>query len=80
MIDLTNFAEVVKYEVEKMVGAGFKVKLNDVRKNNGIVLKGVTITENGNNIFPTVYLNDYYKDYKDGRMTIADAANSVVGT
>lgn len=80
MIDLTNFAEVVKYEVEKMVGAGFKVKLNDVRKNNGIVLKGVTITENGNNIFPTVYLNDYYKDYKDGRMTIADAANGVVGT
>ena len=80
MIDLTNFAEVVKYEVEKMVGAGFKVKLNDVRKNNGIVLKGVTITENGNNIFPTVYLNDYYKNYKDGRMTIADAANGVVGT
>ncbi len=63
MMDFTNFAEMVKDEVEKTTGSNFQIRLNDVSKNNGIILKGITIVENENNIAPTIYLNDYYQDY-----------------
>lgn len=68
-MDFTNFAEMVKDEVEKTAGSNFQISLNDVSKNNGIILKGITIVENENNIAPTIYLNDYYQDYINGRTT-----------
>lgn len=36
--------------------------VKDVRKNNGVVLKGLTIHEDGKNVFPTVYLEHYYEE------------------
>ena len=46
MMDFTKFAEMVKDEVEKTAGSNFKIRLNDVSKNNGIILIGITIVEN----------------------------------
>lgn len=68
-MDFVTFAEMVKDEVGKTVGSNFQIRLNDVRKNNGIILKGITVVENDNNIAPTIYLNNYYKDYVDGKTT-----------
>lgn len=79
-MDFTNFAEMVKDEVEKTTGSNFQIRLNDVSKNNGIILKGITIVENENNIAPTIYLNDYYQDYINGRTTFVKVINDVMGT
>ena len=49
-------------------------------KNNGIILKGITIVENENNIAQTIYLNDYYQDYINGRTTFVKVINDVMGT
>ena len=80
MMDLANFAVAVKDEVEKAVDSNCQIRINDVKKNNGIVLKGITIVEDNNNLSPTVYLNDYYKAYISGETTFANVINDVTGT
>ena len=42
------------------------ITVKDVIKNNGILLRGVTISFKGVNISPTIYINDLYKDYENG--------------
>ena len=46
--------------------SGATIRTNDVTKNNGLVLHGVTVQPEGSNIAPTIYLDGYYKDYVDG--------------
>lgn len=64
-----NNAEFNSKIVEKMneyVGGGYEISLAKVRKNNGIILDGMTVRKNGKNTAPTLYLNSLYEDYKDG--------------
>lgn len=42
------------------------IRTNDVTKNNGLVLHGVTVQPEGSNIAPTIYLDGYFKEYEDG--------------
>ena len=43
-----------------------KVVVNEVVKNNGMVLQGLTIKSESSNIAPTIYVNDFYNRYMDG--------------
>ena len=43
-----------------------RISIQQVSKNNGIVLDGLTIMENDCNISPTLYLNYYYDSYSHG--------------
>lgn len=64
-----NFKEfeekTVEFLKESYAGEA-DIAVKDVIKNNGIILRGVTIAFNGVNISPTIYLNDLYKDYLRG--------------
>ena len=42
------------------------VSIRSVRKNNGVCLDGLTIMEEGDNIAPTFYLQNYYERYRNG--------------
>lgn len=42
------------------------LSIQSVLKNNGISLDGLVIMERNTNISPTLYLNYYYENYKDG--------------
>ena len=79
-MDFTSFAELVKSEVIQKVGNDCRVQLNDVRKTNGIVLKGLTITQGNCNISPTIYLNNHFTDYVSGKSTLSDIINTVLDT
>lgn len=46
--------------------SGATIKRNDVTKNNGLVLHGVTVQPEGSNIAPTIYLDRYYREYEEG--------------
>ena len=43
------------------------VQMQQVRKNNGVMLDGISILRPGDNAAPTIYLNDYYRHYQYGR-------------
>jgi hypothetical protein len=68
----------VKEEVEKRTGDNYKVRIKDVRKNNGIVLSGLTVMADDSNISPTIYLNQYYDAYQNGDTTLISVINEVL--
>ena len=49
------------------MGEGIKVSLQDVTKNNGVVLTGLTIAQKDVNISPTIYLEDFYEAFLNGK-------------
>lgn len=62
------FAETVKSAMEAVYGSECKVDVLKVVKNNGLHLTGITIRNRESNISPTIYLDGYFADYKDGRI------------
>ena len=65
-MNLKEFEEkTVEYLKEEYEGEA-DITVKDVIKNNGIILRGITICFNGVNISPTIYLNDLYRDYERG--------------
>ena len=79
-MEFINFTSIVREEVEKRTGENYKVRINDVRKNNGVILRGLTVTQDDSNISPTIYLNDYYEDYTNGKATLVNVVNDVLDT
>lgn len=79
-MEFTNFTTLVREEVERRTGENYRVRLNDVRKNNGVVLRGLTVMQDDSNISPTIYLNNYYEEYTSGRVTLVNVVNDVMDT
>ena len=79
-MEFTNFTTLVQREVEKRAGENYRVKLNDVMKNNGVVLKGITLMQDDSNISPTIYLNPYYDAYENGDTTLGTVIDEVIDT
>lgn len=48
-------------------GEPYKVILHKVVKNNGIVLDGITLHKEGENITSNIYLTPYYESYRMGK-------------
>lgn len=67
------FAQVVKEAVEASLGDGYVVSINEVLKNNGTRLTGMTIRTEESNVAPTIYLEGMFERYKAG-----DAAVPVI--
>lgn len=63
---LERFLEEVQEKVQEIVGESARVQVHEVRKNNNVILQGMTILRNGNNVTPTIYLDDFYDMLKDG--------------
>ncbi|SHJ03957.1 DUF5688 family protein [Parasporobacterium paucivorans] len=62
-----QFQGYVKENVTRVLGEECRVIIRKVLKNNDVELDGLTIYENGSIISPTIYLNEYYEEYGQGR-------------
>ena len=62
----TKFYESVAESVSEVLGSGVIVELQEVTKVN-LSLDGLTIRKQGENIAPTIYLNQYFNQFNDGR-------------
>ena len=64
------YYEEFKARIYSMVrdefGSDTGVTLKPVRKNNGVILDGLTIMPQGKCIAPTIYINQYYGRYREG--------------
>ena len=64
------YYEEFKARIYSMVrdefGSDTEVTLKPVRKNNGVILDGLTIMPQGKCIAPTIYINQYYGRYREG--------------
>lgn len=79
-MEFTNFKTLVRDEVAKRTGEQYNVRINDVMKNNGVVLSGITMMQDDSNISPTIYLNNYYEAYESGEVTLGYIVEDVLDT
>lgn len=61
-----KFCINVQNAIQKHCDKEVCVQLQTVRKLNGVILKGITITNKNGNIMPTLYLDKFYREYEDG--------------
>ncbi len=66
----------VLQKMQEELGEEIKVSIQDVTKNNGVVLTGLTFTQKSINISPTIYLEDFYEKYREG-MTMEDIIKEI---
>lgn len=73
-----QFVNAVELVAKKKVSEDVSMEIHTVRKNNGNKRVGITISECGCNISPTIYMEPLYVRYKEGR-TIEEVAEDVIG-
>lgn len=64
-MDIRRFAELVSCAVSEELGDGYQVKLQEIIKNNGVVLQGLIILNSNSNLSPTIYLNSFLEAYEN---------------
>lgn len=75
---ITDFAEAVRTETIKKLGGEYQVTVETKNKNNKAVYTGLHISRKGMEAEPLVYLDDYFKQYQNGNMTVSEAVECVV--
>ena len=65
-MELQKFTEKVTNALCQYYDAKVKIETHKVYKNNGILLQGICALQEGKNIAPTVYLNDFFERYREG--------------
>lgn len=63
-MDMGQFAEDIKGRLEQQ--GRFEVDLKYVLKNNGVMRCGLMLRSGGNNLVPTIYMEPFFKAYRDG--------------
>ena len=76
-MEYNKFCVTVKEKVKEALSESVSVEVRDITKNNSVILQGLTINTAGENISPTIYLNDFYEAYEHG-MTMDTIVNEVV--
>ncbi|MDY2628590.1 MAG: DUF5688 family protein [Lachnospiraceae bacterium] len=61
-----HFINYIRNSFEQMMGPEVPVCIQKVLKNNNVHLDALTILPKGQNITPSIYLNDYYRQYEEG--------------
>lgn len=74
------FYNVIKNRVEDFYGDRAKVTTHVVTKNNGLLKRALCVKINESNCSPTIYMDDFYHDYKDGKKSVNDVSEEVIGT
>jgi len=65
-MEMKAFALKVQKAIENKMGEGYQVRLQEVQKNNGVILQGLLIMAEDRNISPTIYLNSFWEYYERG--------------
>ncbi len=65
-MNVNEFGLKVQKAIASKLGEGYQVRLQEVAKNNGVILHGLLIMEENRNISPTIYLNSFWEYYERG--------------
>ena len=65
-MEMLEFTNKMEKALKEYYGENAEVRIHKVYKNNGLLLYGICVLENGKNIAPTIYLNSFHKAYEEG--------------
>ena len=74
---LEKFAEEVLRGVEEKAGETLKARIVPGNKNNGATLTGITASKHEGKGGVCIYLDNYYGDYCDNRITLDEVTEDV---
>lgn len=66
-MEYADFLSYIEESIGNIVGKEGRVQISTIIKNNDLELNALTVLHNSKNISPTIYLNDYYDEYLNGR-------------
>lgn len=72
-----DFAHAVAEEVNRRLEGGVRASVYFAKKNNGTEKTGLLIENPGINISPTIYLEEYYKMYLNGK-SVSKATDEII--
>lgn len=61
-----QFVQAVEDRMKEALKDNIAVCIHTAEKNNGTIRKGITLTEKNINISPTIYLEEYYRQFQSG--------------
>ncbi|MCM1416319.1 MAG: DUF5688 family protein [bacterium] len=76
-MNFETFVENIAETLQERMGDAYEIRVIRVTKNNGVELTGVAITTQENSVFPTIYLDSLYEEYKLGD-SIEDLADQII--
>lgn len=65
-MDFQTFVEHIVDILQDRMGDAYEIRVVKVTKNNDIELTGVAMTRQCDSIFPTIYLEGLYEEYREG--------------
>lgn len=65
-MELNEFTKKVCDAMKKKFGEECRIELQEVTKNNGVVLHGLLIISEEKNMIPTIYLDSFWEAYENG--------------
>ncbi len=71
------FVDDIADMLQERMGDGYEIKVIRVTKNNDVELTGIAVTRQEDSIFPTIYLESLYEEYREGE-TLADLVDRIV--
>ena len=74
---MKEFTEKLANEVEARLN-GVKVTPTKNWKNNSVVLHGLTICKEGENVAPILYIDQFFKRFEKGELSVGDIVEQVV--
>jgi len=76
-MEMREFALKVQKAMTEVLGDEYEVRLQEVQKNNGVVLQGLLILSEKQNVSPTIYLKPFWEAYENGA-TFAELIRRII--
>lgn len=76
-MNILEFGKIMTEEVKDALGNAVDVEFKEITKNNGIVNHALIIRKQAENVAPTIYIDDLYDKFKDGKV-IMSIVNEIV--
>lgn len=76
-MDIEEFSNAVLREVLDIAGRSFDVRITENPKNNGVVRPALSAVMPGEAGGPSIFLDEYFEEYKDGGMGAREAAGDI---
>lgn len=73
-----EFKNMVLAKVKEAVGSDMEVRLEEVVKNNDTHLTSILIGGKEENIFPNIYLNNYFNKYESGDIGLEEIVQDIL--
>ncbi len=76
-MDYQQFVVAIKEKIAQSLGSGMDLQIHTALKNNGKERTGISISDKTVNISPTIYLEEYYRQFENG-LSIETITSSIL--